>query len=125
MYIALVETCSDYALANILLIVQRAMNLLQIIVPIIALVALIKIFTQLTVNPDNKKLKNALKNWLIALLVFFFLPVIINTTMGLLHYAGYDFNIVECWNAAKDSSTDLTTGKEGTDDYNNSRKPLF
>ena len=123
MYISLVETCSDYGLASILKIVQTALSLMQIIIPIIAIVALIKIFTQLMVNPDNKKLHNGIRNWLISLLVFFFLPIIINVVMGMLDD---QFSLSQCWNYAKNNSTIQQDSQNSSDDdYYNNRKPLL
>ena len=43
MLIGLVSTCGDYGLANVLYIIQRLMTLLQIAVPIVAIVALVRI----------------------------------------------------------------------------------
>ena len=105
------EACADYGLANILIIVQRIMTIFQIIVPIIAIVALIKIFIKLVANPEEKKLKNSIRNWTIALVVFFFLPLIIQLTVNLMAASGIDrygqykeFSFKACWDAAKDSS---------------------
>ncbi len=102
MFIGIVETCGDYALANILLIVRRVMTIFQILVPIVAIIALVKTLIRLTLNPEDKKLKGSIKAWLISLVVFFFLPVIIDATMGLLDD---NFSISACWNYAKDNAT--------------------
>lgn len=100
----IINTCSDPGLANILWIVKNAFNLIQIIGPIIAMVSLVIILLKLFANPENKKLKNALRNWLIALLLLFFIPVIIDATMRLLDDS---FSISSCWNNAvkSDNST--------------------
>lgn len=114
MLIALTETCNDLALANILVIIQNVFTTFQILVPIIAIVALVKIFTQLTINPEHKKLKGAIKNWTIALIVFFFLPFVVNLTMNLLsNVTGESFEIAECWKYARNNSSIKTHDGNG------------
>lgn len=102
MYIGLVEECADYGLANMFFIVQRIMTLLQIIVPILAIIALVKILLKLMADPENKKLKGSIKNWLLALIIFFMLPFIINAVMGLLDQ---NYSVSTCWNYARTHKT--------------------
>lgn len=117
MLIGLVEGCKDVALANILSIVQKVMLLFQIIVPIIAIVGLIKMLTKLTVDPENKKAKSWIKNWFLALLIFFMLPFIINIIMGWLDGS---FSFANCWNYAKKGTN--SSGNWSYDDTYDSQK---
>ncbi|MBR6950029.1 MAG: hypothetical protein IKH54_07590 [Bacilli bacterium] len=103
MLIGLVEGCNDVALANILSIVQKIMLLFQIVVPIIAIIGLVKTLIKLTVDPENKKAKSWIKNWFLALLIFFMLPFIINVVMG---WLDGNFSFANCWNYAKHSTSD-------------------
>ena len=48
-------TCSEPALAAILLVVKNILGILQIIGPIAAIVSIMWQFAKLTVNPDDKK----------------------------------------------------------------------
>lgn len=98
MILDVVSTCSNYALANLFMIVQKAFTILQILVPIIAIVFLALNLVKSTINPDNKKNFSQYKNWLIGLVMVFFLPVIVNTVMGIL---GEDYSVSACWNNAE------------------------
>ena len=84
MLIGIVNTCGDYGLANILFVIQRVMTLFQIIVPIISIVSLITIFLKLLMKPDDSKLKARIKNWILALIIFFILPIIIDVLLLIL-----------------------------------------
>lgn len=91
----LVNTCSSPILARILNLIKTSLNIIQIIGPILAMIALVLNFTKLTTNPDEKKYKKGLINSLIATVMLFLLPAIINLTMSLL---GNTFTISSCWN---------------------------
>ncbi|MBQ8132304.1 MAG: hypothetical protein IJ193_07425 [Bacilli bacterium] len=114
MYIGLVETCSDYALANILEIVQNIMTIFQIVVPIVSIVALIKLLILKMSDPENKKLAHGFRNWIVLLLTFFLLPVIIDAVMGAAATANDkegEFTFASCWNYARYGKTPpRTTG---------------
>lgn len=104
------DTCGDYVLANFLMIVRRIMLIFQIIVPIIAIIALIRLFTKLLVDPENKKLKSGFKNWIIAFMVFFLLPTIIDIAMASLDNISDSnrnirFRFASCWTAAKKNNS--------------------
>lgn len=90
--------CSDYGLVNLFVIAKRFFTILQIIVPIIAILFLAVNVIKMVVNPDEKKNMKAFYNWLIAFVIIFFLPTIVNTTMGLL---GENYSISSCWNNAE------------------------
>ena len=110
MLIGLVSTCGDYGLANVLYIIQRLMTLLQIAVPIVAIVALVRILRKKLMNPDDTKLKGRIKNWLLALIIFFILPVFIdvaisNADMAFNNKSTSDYSISACWRAAKEHSS--------------------
>lgn len=114
MLIGLVSTCGDYGLANVLYIIQRLMALLQIAVPIVAIVALVRIFRKKMMNPDDSKLKGRIKNWLLALIIFFMLPVIIdvvisNADMAFNNKSTSDYSVSACWKAAKEHSNVIDT----------------
>ena len=58
------ETCTDAALANILSICKRVLKLIQIIGPILAIVSLAFILIKYVINPEDKKQKNKIKNYI-------------------------------------------------------------
>ena len=89
------KICSDVTLANILLICKRLLRLIQIIGPILAIVALAIVFVRYVINPEDKKLKNKIKNCLLALVLLFLTPTIVNMVMVSLDDR---FSISTCWN---------------------------
>ena len=94
-----VSACNDYALAHIFMIIQKAFNILQILVPIMAIISLAVSFVKITLNPDGKKNNlNLVKNCVIALVIVFMLPTIVNAVMGLM---GDSYSISSCWNNAE------------------------
>ena len=95
----MLQSCSDPGLAYLLFFVKRFLNVIQIIGPIVALVGLTIHLIKLMTNPEDKKNKPLIKNWLIALLLLFFVPVIINLVMTLLDGK---FDLPTCWNEATD-----------------------
>ena len=101
--------CSDYGLVNLFVIAKRFFTILQIIVPIIAILFLAINVIKMVMNPDEKKNMKAFYNWLIAFVIIFFLPTIVNTAMGLL---GENYSISSCWNNAE------TLYKGGESTYN-------
>ena len=127
MYIGLVEVCSDPTIGNILHTVQNIMAIFQVIVPIVSIVALIKLLIKKIADPDNKKLTNGFRNWIILLITFFLLPVIINATMGAIAEAdnpgSEDFSFAACWNYARGSSYNNSRGSyQKTQEENNRKK---
>ena len=93
----IIDACGSSGIANLLNITKTIVNLIQIVGPILAMVALTFCFIRLMTNPEEKKYKAALKNCLIALVVLFMVPLLINVAMSL---ADESFNIAKCWNNA-------------------------
>ncbi len=94
--------CTDPGLANILSIIKKFVNILWIVGPILAIISGGIIATKLMTNPDEKKYKPMFKNAITALLMLFFIPIIINASMGLLDET---FEVAACWNQADNAST--------------------
>lgn len=103
----LVSACGDKGLANIIKIAKTVLLIIQICGPILAIIGLVTVLFKLMSNPDNKKLKSAIKNWLIALVMLFFIPIIVNVVMGILDDS---FSVTACWNYADEigSSSDAS-----------------
>ncbi len=110
--------CSDPGLANILAIVKKFMNILWIVGPILAIIATGINLTKLMTNPDEKKYKPLIKNSITALLFLFFIPIIVNTVMGLLDES---FEFAACWNYAENVST--SGQSSGYIDQDGDKKP--
>ena len=94
-----ISTCSDYALAYVLFFIKKFLTVIQIIGPIVALVGITMHFIKLMTNPDNKKNNVLIKNWIIALLLLFFIPAIINVVMQLFNGR---FDLPTCWAKAEE-----------------------
>ena len=89
--------CGDYKLALLLSLFHKFFNLIQIIVPILLLVMVIFDLTKLVINPEDKKRLNVIKNKCIAVVIIFFLPLIVSVFMNLVDEK-YDF--AQCYNAS-------------------------
>lgn len=91
----LTAVCGSYAVATLLSVFKRAINLIQMIGPIVGIIALIINFTKLMITPDEKKLKNVIRNWAIAIIMLFLIPTCVNLVMRLFDDT---FTVSKCWN---------------------------
>ena len=98
----MVGTCGNPALSNLFSIAQKMITIIQILAPILAIIALGINLTKSVMNPDDKKNFSMYKNWLIALVMVFAIPTLVNATMGML---GEDYDISACWNNARNANT--------------------
>ena len=89
--------CTDYSLVNILNIARRVFDVIQILVPIILIIAATIQFVQLTINPEQKDGFRKILNKLIAAIIVFVLPFIMNVIMGAV---GESTEFSSCWNNA-------------------------
>lgn len=94
----MLNSCDDFALINILVIVKRILNLVQLIGPLLSIVAMVILIINFITNPDEKKNVKKVSNCIIALLMTFFVPVIVDVTMGLL---GETTKFSLCWRNAE------------------------
>ncbi len=99
-----VTTCSSPILVNILSIMKTGLNIIQIVGPILTLIALTLNFSKLMANPDDKKSKKGLFNCLIATAILFFLPFVINLTMSIM---GDNFTVSNCWNNVEEAKNNI------------------
>lgn len=99
------STCSDPSLASILYIVKNILNLIELIAPIALIIMLSVNFIRLAKNPDDKKGLPRIKNSVVALVVIFIIPVIVNAVMYMLDDS---FTISDCWNNASPASSSGT-----------------
>lgn len=102
--------CANSALENILTVVRRILLIIQIVGPIILIISLLINITKVVTNPDEKKNTKKIINSIIAIIVMFMTPVLINAVMYAL---GESFTISECWN---NISTNNENNDNNTDD---------
>ena len=96
MYILdVMETCNNTVLSGVLPIVKSILLLIQIIVPIALLVAFTIDFVKLSINPEEKDGFRKLLNKVIAAVIIFVIPIIINVIMGAV---GESTEFSDCWN---------------------------
>ncbi len=101
--IQIIATCTG-PVKTITTIVKAIITLLQIIAPILLIISLIKSFTQLVINPDDKKNKGgkAILNAAIATIIVFFIPTIafvFLSTTGTENYSN-----TPCWTNANSTT---------------------
>lgn len=116
------SNCADYALANILNTVHQVIDMIAIIVPILLIISIIFSIVGFLVNVDQKNKSKKIIQKLVAAIIVFLLPTIVDTTMSLLDYAGGDvesnnFQVASCWTLAAKRSTSVsnnTTNESGT-----------
>ncbi len=122
---ALGTCCTDYGLLTILDITRQILDLIQLVVPILLMVALAIQFTQLLVNPDDKKKQKSLLNKFFAALLCFFVPFLVDLTIGLVPNDIGTFQLGSCWKTArvskevlkKQNSTYVSTTDKGPQSF--------
>lgn len=98
MYILdVMDTCNSATLSTILPIVKNVMLVIQILVPVALLIAFTIQFVQMTINPEQKDGFRKILNKLIAAIIVFVIPILINVVMGLV---GEKTEFSTCWNNA-------------------------
>lgn len=98
MYILdVLETCNDSALSTFLPVVKAIMLIIQIAVPTVLLISFTVDFVKLTINPEQKDGFRKILNKLIAAIIVFVLPFIMNVIMGAV---GESTEFSNCWNNA-------------------------
>lgn len=89
------SSCSDPALGTVLYVVKNALNIIQLLGPIVSICAMIYHLIMLLKNPEDKKAISKIRNSIIALVVLFMVPVMVNAIMGVLD----DSTVLsDCWN---------------------------
>lgn len=91
------DTCNNPALSSTLASVKNMMLLIQIIVPCVLLIAATVEFFRLSINPEDKKGFRNILNKVMAAIIVFLIPVLINLVMGVV---GENTEFTNCWNNA-------------------------
>ena len=95
-------SCSSAGIANILKVLHNIFKLIWIVTPILSIIFLAVNLTKIVLNPDEKKLTKRLYNQLLALIIVFMIPTIVNAFMLML---GSSTDISSCWKEATSSTT--------------------
>lgn len=104
MYI-LFDWCSDNGVITVFKFIKDALNLVRFLVPIGLIVWTVIELLKNVLNPDDKDSKKKIGNRVIAGLIVFLVPTIVNLVMNVVDIGinsgkGYDYNISECWRKA-------------------------
>lgn len=88
-------SCNDSTIGGIVSVLKNGLTIIQIVSPILALIIVsIRLF-QMVKNPDDKKGLSKIKNALIALVILFFIPMLINLIFS---WMGSSNDLSSCWN---------------------------
>lgn len=113
------NTCTDAGMANITVICKNILNIIHIIGPILCIIALVVIFTKILINPEDKKYKKRIINSVLALIILFMVPYIVNAFMYML---GSNINLSNCWNNSEEV---FTSNKPTYIEISNKKKGLI
>ena len=127
MFYILNATCSDYALASILGIIKRVIDVIRIVVPIMLILGGTITFVKGIFNPEQSdKTKKAFLNQIISAVIIMLLPLVINTTMAVISTYGevglnesgntITFDISSCWEKAGVTTSNMgSANNDGND----------
>lgn len=105
--------CSEAGVANIFYITKILFTILQVVVPIILIVSATFSLLSMMSSPDNPKAKKSLINKIIAAVVVFLIPFVIEIVAGAIATGGGSkFNYADCWTNAYEAYSQ----QEGTKD---------
>ena len=106
----ILNTCSDYALKEVLGVIRRVISVTAIVVPILLIVGGTITLIKGILNPDDKKTFKTFTNAIASAVIVFLLPFLVNITMGIISSFGdvrineggsnVAFDISSCWTAA-------------------------
>lgn len=117
MYILdVMETCNSSFLASFLSVIKTIMLIIQFAVPFALIVSFTIDFVKLSINPEAKDSFRKLLNKIMAAVIVFVLPLLINVIMGVV---GESTDFSSCWNNAP-TGINIWNGGEyvPTDDEN-------
>ena len=86
--------CSSVELASIITILKNILNIVWIITPILAIVYLSVAIIKMAKDPEDKKLPKNVKNIVLALIIVFMVPTIVN---ALMYIVDNKTDISSCW----------------------------
>lgn len=90
--------CSDYGLVSVLDIVRKFLDLFQVFVPIVLIVGATISFIRLAMNPEMKNGTKIIVNQVLAAVICFFIPMLVNFVLGIMPES---FELSACWEQAK------------------------
>lgn len=108
MFLILDEVCDDVALATTLTTIENVFQIICIAVPIILIISVIITLGKMVIDPSLKDAAKGVIKKIIAALVVFFLPTLVNFGISMLSYANIKndtfSSVLACFSAARESS---------------------
>ena len=92
--------CSDGVVAGFISIAKKIIDIFQIAIPILLLIMLTVQLTKLLANPDEKNGTKKLFNMIMAAVIVFLLPFLVNLVMNMLP-GSEEFQFSACWASAR------------------------
>ena len=86
MLILAIDFCSNLSVLRIIYLLKTLLNILRFVVPAILIVMIIMDVVKNVINPDEKEGVKKIKNRIIAAIIVFFIPTIINLVVNLINY---------------------------------------
>lgn len=91
-------TCKSTSLKLTLKALKTIFTSIEVLAPIVLIVSLTMNLTTLMANPEEKKTPKKLVNSILATVIIFFIPFLINFILKLL---GEEYTISSCWNSLR------------------------
>lgn len=108
MFLILDEVCDDVALATTLTTIENVFQIICIAVPIILIVSIIITLGKMIIDPSLRDGVKGIIKKIIAALVVFFLPTLVNFGISMLNHANIKnetfSSVISCFSAARESS---------------------
>ena len=112
------STCSSPTLSYILDILKKSFTIIQILGPIVLLIGLTIHFIMIIINPENQEQTKKIKNTILAAVLLFLIPTIIDYSMNIL---GTSYTLSACWNSRKE----ISGGTTGSSSKKENRKKII
>ena len=113
----IIVSCNSPELAVIMGVVKKLLNLIQLCGPILLICSLIYLFIKMLQNPEDKKLFSKIKNAALALVIIFFIPLLVDVVMKM---TDSSFQVSACWN--QNTSVSLSPSYIQTNNNDENRK---
>lgn len=118
----LILSCNSTSIASLIVVTRSIIHLIQIIVPILLIVMVVINLFKLVYNPDLKNGHKMIINKLIAAIVVFMIPVLLEALLNILPGG---INFIECWNEIRVSNNLKPEGKYIPIDDSNERSQII
>lgn len=114
--------CTAPGIASFMVILKRIIELIRIIVPILLILMITIEVGKIMMNPDDKKKLKSVYNKVLATIIIFLLPTILN---AILNSVEGQPQVIACWNAAQDENRISIASSYIVSDRDKNKKSLI